>query len=101
MPGTLELSAYRVIQEALTNTIKHSRATAATVRVAYTPSMLEIEVIDDGTGSTDRPPSSVGGNGLVGMRERVHLHRGHLRTGPAPDGGFAVHAAFPLNGHTP
>jgi signal transduction histidine kinase len=100
LPGTLELSAYRVIQEALTNTIKHSGATAATVRVAYTPLMLEIEVVDDGT-STDQPRSHVGGHGLVGMRERVRLHRGDLRIGPAPHGGFAVHAEFPLNGHTP
>ena len=101
LPGTLELSAYRVIQEALTNTIKHSHATAATVRVAYSPSMLEIEVIDDGTGEADPALSSVGGHGLVGMRERVRLHQGHLRIGPVPKGGFAVHAAFPLNGHTP
>ena len=102
LPGTLELSAYRVIQEALTNTIKHSGATAATVRVAYSPSMLEIDVIDDGTGKADPALSSVGGHGLVGMRERVRLHGGHLRIGPvAEGGGFAVHAAFPLNGHTP
>jgi signal transduction histidine kinase len=101
LPGTLELSAYRVIQEALTNALKHSGGTAATVRVAYAPSTLEIEVRDDGRAHSDRATGRFGGHGLIGMRERVRLHGGHLRAGPSPQGGFAVHATFPLNGHAP
>jgi signal transduction histidine kinase len=98
LPGTLELSVYRVIQEALTNAIKHSGGTAATVRVAYGPSVLEVEVLDDGAGVSRRTDGA--GHGLIGMRERVRLHGGHLRTGPGPLGGFVVHASFPLNGST-
>jgi signal transduction histidine kinase len=93
------VSAYRVVQEALTNARKHSGGTTATVRVAYQPTMLEIEVLDDGEGRAGRPLPNPGGHGLIGMRERVALHGGHLRTGPRPNGGFAVHATFPLNGH--
>jgi signal transduction histidine kinase len=96
LPGTLELSAYRVIQEALTNALKHSRGTAATVRVSYEAATLEVEVSDDGRGA--RGPAGGGGHGLIGMRERVRLHGGHLRAGPDPAGGFVVHASFPLNG---
>ena len=95
---TLEVSAYRVIQEALTNTRKHSAGATATVRVCYGPSTLEVEVLDDGAGRRRRPPGSDGGHGLIGMRERATLHGGHLRAGPRPEGGFAVHATFPLNG---
>jgi signal transduction histidine kinase len=96
LPPTLELSAYRVIQEALTNAVKHSGATAATVRLRYRPSALDVEVLDDGT----RAPVVLraGGLGLVGMRERVALHGGELRAGKRPQGGFAVLATFPLNG---
>jgi signal transduction histidine kinase len=97
LPGTLELSAYRVIQEALTNVRKHSGGTAASVRVAYGRETLEIEVLDDGTSAAAHSPGG-SGHGLIGMRERVRLHGGHLRVGPAPQGGFAVHASFPLAG---
>jgi signal transduction histidine kinase len=97
LPGTLELSAYRVIQEALTNAVKHSGGTAASVRVAYGQATLEVEVTDDGPGAS-RPAPLGAGHGLVGMHERVRLHGGELRTGPGPAGGFVVHASFPLNG---
>ena len=93
---TLEVSAYRVIQEALTNTRKHSGGATATVRVRYGPDALEVEVLDDGTGRAERPVGREAGHGLMGMRERATLHGGHLRAGPRPDGGFAVHATFPL-----
>jgi signal transduction histidine kinase len=96
LPATLELSAYRVIQEALTNARKHSGGTAATVRVDYRPAELQIEVCDDGRDRPARAQPS-GGHGLLGMRERVRLHGGHLRAGPGSDGGFEVHATFPLN----
>ena len=95
---TLEVSAYRVIQEALTNALKHSGGTTASVRIAYKPAVLEIEVLDDGSGRA-RPARIAGGHGLMGMRERVGLHGGHLRAGRTPEGGFAVHASFPLNGN--
>jgi signal transduction histidine kinase len=94
---TLEVSAYRVIQEALTNTRKHSTATNASVRIQYGTAMLEVEVIDNGPGRGARPAGNSAGHGLIGMRERAALHGGHLRAGPRPGGGFAVHATFPLN----
>jgi len=98
LPSTLELSAYRVIQEALTNTRKHADATTSTVRVAYRPTMLEIEVLDDGRGGA---AAANGGHGLIGMRERVGLHGGHLRAGSRPEGGFAVYATFPVDAGLP
>jgi len=95
---TLEVSAYRIIQEALTNTRKHSGGVTATVRVRYGPETLEVEVLDDGKQRGEEEVGNEGGLGLIGMRERVSLHGGHLRAGPRPDGGFAVLATFPLNG---
>lgn len=100
LPLTLELSAYRVIQEALTNALKHAEGAVATVRLDYRPTVLEVEVRDDGNGG-EPAPSTGGGHGLMGMRERVSLHGGHLRAGRTSQGGFAVHASFPLNGHAP
>jgi signal transduction histidine kinase len=96
LPATLELSAYRVIQEALTNARKHSGGTAATVRVGYGPEELRIEVRDDGRNGR-MPAPEARGHGLIGMRERVGLHDGHLRAGPCRGGGFEVLATFPLD----
>jgi len=98
IPRTLELSAYRVIQEALTNAVKQSGGTSATVRLDYRPAALEIDVLDDGAGGAGEPRQEAGGLGLIGMRERVGLHGGELRAGPREHGGFGVHASFPLNG---
>jgi signal transduction histidine kinase len=98
LPPTLEVSAYRVIQEALTNALKHSGGKTATVRLGYADNALEIEVRDDGRNSSARSTKTLGGHGLVGMRERVGLHGGHLRVGGTPTGGFVVHATFPLSG---
>jgi signal transduction histidine kinase len=94
LPTAVELSAYRIIQEALTNTLKHAGPGHAWVRLRYTNTGVDLEVLDDGTGPPPIPRP--GGNGLVGMRERVALHGGHLRAGPRPEGGFRVHAT--LNG---
>jgi signal transduction histidine kinase len=100
LSGVLELSAYRLIQEALTNAMKHSGGTAAHVQVTYGAHAVDIAVCDNGTGradpsaDTDRGGS---GHGLIGMRERVRLHGGHLRAGPLAEGGFAVHAHLPLD----
>jgi signal transduction histidine kinase len=90
-PG-LDLSAYRIVQEGLTNVRKHAAGAPARVRVTWAPRELALEVLDDGPGGT--PNGS--GHGLVGMRERVRLHGGELHAGPAADGGFAVHARLPI-----
>jgi signal transduction histidine kinase len=92
LPPSVELSAYRIIQEALTNTLKHAGAAHAWVRLRYTSTGVELEVLDDGTGPPPIPRP--GGNGLVGMRERVALHGGHLETGARPNGGFRVYATL-------
>jgi signal transduction histidine kinase len=93
LPAGLELAAYRVAQEALTNVIKHAQPATAHVRLAYSPSELAVEVADDG----GRPPGSLGGGrGIAGMRERVALYAGELTVGVRPAGGFVVRARFPI-----
>jgi len=98
LPPTLEVSAYRLVQEALTNTLKHAEASNATVRLRYEPEALDVWIVDDGRGDAGASSAGVGGHGLIGMRERVSLHGGRLRAGPQPEGGFEVWATFPLNG---
>jgi signal transduction histidine kinase len=89
LPPTVDVSAYRIVQEALTNTLKHSAASRADVHLRYWPDELELEIVDDGR--PDGASSSVsGGLGLIGMRERAALHGGQLSAGPAAGGGFAV-----------
>lgn len=91
---SVELSAFRIVQEALTNARKHASATNVVVTLRYGTDALEIEVLDDGSAPV---PSTVGGNGLRGMRERVALLGGDLHAGPQPEGGFLVRAHLPLN----
>jgi signal transduction histidine kinase len=92
LPAGVELSAYRIIQEALTNTLKHAGPSArAAVTVCYGHAGVEVEVVDDGQGPPPGQPAA-GGRGLVGMRERVSLYGGHLDVGVRPEGGFRVHA---------
>jgi signal transduction histidine kinase len=98
LPQTLEVSAYRVIQEALTNALKHSGSSTASLRLVYKPDHLEVEVRDDGDGRVGKAQDNTGGHGLLGMRERVGLHGGHLSAGQTHD-GFAVRATFPLDGN--
>ena len=96
-PG-IDLTAYRIVQEALTNTLKHAGRARARVTLRYGDQELEIEVTDDGRGLD--APSGNGhepGHGLVGMRERVTLYGGALRTGPAERGGYEVRARLPLD----
>jgi len=93
-PG-LSLCVYRVVQEALTNTIKHAGPVPASVSVRWLHEMLELEVFDEGPRERGARLDS-GGHGIAGMRERVALHGGTLEAGPAPDGGFAVRARIPL-----
>jgi signal transduction histidine kinase len=94
LPAGVELSAYRIVQEALTNTLRHARATRAEVVVRYADDAVEVDVRDDG----HAPPASDGGGGrgLVGMRERASLLGGTLEAGPLPSGGYRVHARLPL-----
>lgn len=94
LPATVELSAYRIVQEALTNTLKHSAASSADVCLRYEPTALEVAVIDGGPIHASRP-SGAGGLGLIGMRERAVLHGGELTAGPDAGGGFAVHVRLP------
>jgi signal transduction histidine kinase len=94
LPGGVELSVYRIVQEALTNVLKHARASRVIVTLAYRDSALELEVLDDG--ASPRPDAGAGGNGLVGMRERVALLGGELETGRRESGGFRVAARLPV-----
>jgi signal transduction histidine kinase len=91
-PG-VDISAYRIVQEALTNTLKHAGPAHATVVVRYLRRELQLEVTDDGRGATQ---DANGGHGVVGMRERVAVYGGRLQTGPKPGGGYAVRAQLPL-----
>jgi signal transduction histidine kinase len=93
VPLGADLSAYRIVQEALTNARKHAGDASAAVTVRYGPEALELEIVDDGRGSGD---GDGGGHGLVGMRERAALFGGELHAGPQPGGGYRVHARLPL-----
>jgi len=92
-PG-VDLAAYRIVQEALTNVRKHGSSAAATVVLRYEPDALDVVVENDGPKL--EPVRAPGGHGIVGMRERVALYAGELTVGPRPEGGFAVHARLPL-----
>ena len=94
LPAGADVSAYRIVQEALTNVIRHARASRARVRLTYGPRELAIEVADDGVGprSNGRRP----GHGLVGIRERAALYGGALTTGQSDLGGFLVSVRLPL-----
>jgi signal transduction histidine kinase len=94
LPIGLDLSAYRIVQEALTNILKHAHASKATVHIRYEPDAIELEVVDDGRGPA--PDETQRGQGIIGMRERAALVGGALRVGRAPGGGFAVDARIPL-----
>ncbi len=95
VPLGIDLAAYRVLQEALTNALKHAGPASANVLVRYDRDVLELEVSDDGTGTGD---GHSGGHGLTGMRERVSVFGGDLVTAARPEGGFRVHARLPLGG---
>ncbi|MEV4133609.1 sensor histidine kinase [Dactylosporangium sp. NPDC049742] len=88
-----DLSAYRIVQEALTNVLKHAGPAAVTVSLRYADDGVHLSVVDDGGPVTVAAPGS--GQGLIGMRERVTLFGGDLEAGPVPSGGFAVHARLP------
>ncbi|HET6601720.1 MAG TPA: sensor histidine kinase [Gaiella sp.] len=96
LPRAVELSAYRIVQEALTNALKHAHANRADVTLRYGPDELRIEIRDDGTGGGGA--SNGQGYGLVGVRERVKIYGGTMTAGTAPDGGFVLDARLPLRG---
>lgn len=101
LPAGLELAAYRLIQEALTNARKHAPTSSVLILLGYEPDRLRIEVSDDGGtpgAGRDLATAAAGaGHGLIGMRERVQLYGGQLQTGPIPAGGFRVAAVLPVS----
>ncbi len=101
LPAGVSLGIYRIVQESLTNTLKHAgRGATASVRVHRTGDLVEVLVSDDGAGRVPQLAGSAqrlpGGNGLIGMRERAHVYGGTLDVGPAPGGGWQVRAELPV-----
>ncbi len=99
VPPGIDLSAYRVIQEALTNVIKHAAAASATVTICYRDQSVAVEITNQGPAVPDvrvPPPRPGSGHGIIGMRERVAVFGGEFAAGPRPDGGFQVRACFPI-----
>ncbi|RKS67928.1 signal transduction histidine kinase [Motilibacter peucedani] len=103
VPAGVDLTVYRIVQEALTNTLKHAGPAAAVVRVACEPGAICVAVEDSGRGAAAvaAPPGTRSGHGLVGMQERVALYGGSLRVGPRAGGGYAVHARIPVDAVAP
>lgn len=96
VPAGLSLTAYRVVQEALTNVFKHAGPASALVKVTADERRLALEIVDDGRGASTALDEHVNGHGVVGMRERIALYGGTLTVGPRRGGGFAVNAELPL-----
>jgi signal transduction histidine kinase len=90
------VAAYRIVQEALTNVLKHTHGAPARVVVRWTDAALELEIADEGPPQDSDPSEASAGRGLAGMRERAAMYGGTLDAGPAPDGGYEVHARIPL-----
>jgi len=97
IPESVDLSAYRIIQEALTNSLKHAGPAKATVTIEYSNNMMELDISDDGQGKTSNNRSKSGDRGIIGMKERVNLHGGEIETGNAKGGGFFVKVKLPLD----
>jgi signal transduction histidine kinase len=95
LPRGIDLSAFRIVQEGLTNALKHARATSAGVTVRYRPDELQLEVRDNGRGSAT---SDGLGHGLVGIRERVKIYGGEMSAGAASGGGFVLSTRLPIGG---
>ena len=93
LPRAIDLSAYRIIQEALTNVLKHAQASKAEVTIRYDSAAVEVEVRDDGAGSAGADGV---GHGLLGIRERVKLHGGEMTTENLAEGGFILRTRLPL-----
>jgi signal transduction histidine kinase len=97
LPAALEVSAFRVVQEGLTNVLKHAGAAHAEVVMRYRPDRLEVEVDDSGD-AAEGQDRGVGGRGLAGLNERLGVFGGRLQAGPKPEGGWLVRATFPTTG---
>ena len=97
LPASVDLAAFRIVQEALTNVTRHARSPTATVKVTYGEDDLTVQIDDDGRGPA-RPNDADGGSGIRGMRERAEALGGELSAGPRPEGGFRVRARLPLDG---
>jgi signal transduction histidine kinase len=96
LPAGVDLAAYRVVQEALANVVRHAGAEHATVRLTYDPRAVVVEVVNDGRGAANG--GSKAGHGLIGRRERVELYGGDFEAGPRAEGGFGVRARLPVAG---
>jgi signal transduction histidine kinase len=94
-PG-LEMNTYRIVQESLTNSLKHAGPASATVQLRYLDAVLEVSITDDGRGAAADVHLAGGGQGIIGMRERVEAYGGTLTAGPRAGGGYTVVAQFPL-----
>lgn len=98
LPPAVDLSAYRIVEEALTNTLKHAGPAKAVINLHYLDDILDLEILDDGAGKGDYHPNSSDGKGLIGMRERVTLLGGEFSAGRISGVGFSVQAKLPLSG---
>jgi signal transduction histidine kinase len=97
LPQALDVSAYRVLQEALSNVLRHAGRVPTAVSLRHDPAALVVQVEDSGpTGPAPDPTDGPGGHGLLGIRERVALFGGAVEAGPRPEGGFRLSARFPL-----
>lgn len=96
--GSTHLAVYRIVQEALTNVVKHAAPTSCRVTVAVERESVALEVVDEGPSAGSRPPAAglPGGYGLMGVRERALVHGGSFTAGPRPDGGYAVYVRLPI-----
>jgi signal transduction histidine kinase len=99
IPAAVDVAGYRIVQESLTNVMRHAGASQATVTITTMPGAVEIEVVDDGRGAATGRAGNAdnGGHGIAGMRERAHLAGGELRAGPRPGGGYRVWARLPID----
>ena len=96
LPAALDLSAYRIVQEAITNVLKHAQASRVEVIIDYEPDALVLTISDNGSGSREKAGASTG-HGLIGMRERIEMFDGELSATSSSLGGFTVRARLPLS----
>jgi signal transduction histidine kinase len=98
LPSAVDLACYRVVQESLTNVVRHARASRAEVTVTHTDGRVTVEVADDGrAGGPGNGEGGGSGQGILGMRERARALGGNLEAGPRPEGGFRVLATLPVD----
>jgi signal transduction histidine kinase len=96
LPTSVDLAAFRIVQESVTNSLRHAGASEVTVHLGYAPDALTVQVDDDGSAPSAEPGSDGGGSGIPGMRGRATALGGELEAGPGPGGGFRVRARLPL-----